>query len=617
MPNHTNAMNCFDQTKPCVCAHVYALRYKKEEYLQQLRRTLRNPAAWANVSHATKGRVLAALHLTSEHKEVDSLFPYLEITDIEKALCNILDRAREARQLKSKIEKLERDNPHIMQVEVESIDGLDGQDANRAADAMGDSDDVGELQVSIRRQRCLRKMTRLRRTLKELEASLEFGETGGIYHKSLPCSEAHKDSAVLELIQSGSVSGSLSRKVRKWAMALKPDFLEYVMLEFPKKPWQNVADLVHFNPKSDFAVPYFLDDVYGQPIPEDSFVFCMRKLSNASPADIVSVFRATAQNFPQIYNAYAFLRTKPTLMHNKETVEDLARNIPLHLAIWNFEELHAVSRECSKIVQQRLQNDGVMSKIIDTNDSKVYTYGKLIERIQTFHKMGMDSLAKALTQLAKRRLDYMKEMLTVLGTRVAVFGDASSSMQTAIDAATIFAAMVSACLNAELSFFSHRLVESPYKKPSTVEQTMEVCKKIRANGCTSLAAALWPYFHHGLYLDTIVMVTDEEENTSWEGYSFAELLKAYKEKVNPNVALIVVCVGTGDKRFRQALQGNGIEWKTVTIDRCRPDLTKFDALLEQVAAMSTVASSPEMIEREADIQDVNSADGDEEFVMIE
>ena len=65
------------------------------------------------------------------------------------------------------------------------------------------------------------------------------------------------------------------------------------------------------------------------------------------------------------------------------------------------------------------------------------------------------------------------------------------------------------------------------------------------------------------------------------------------------------------------LQNNGIEWKTVTIDRCRPDLTKFDALLEQIATMSTVASTTELIETESDIQEIQSADGDEEFVMIE
>ena len=611
MTSQSLTMDCFTQSKPCICAHVYSLRYNKVNYLQQLHRILRNPTAWSNVSHAIKCRCFASLHICSEHKEVDNLLPHLEVTDIEKGL-NFLDRTREARQLENKIEKLERDNPQLIQVETDAPEGEDCEDAGRGTHA---TEGKGH-------QKSRRKIDKLRRALKELQTALEFGEAGGCRHENDTCAKAHQDSAVTELIQSGSVSGSLSRKIRKWAKSQRPDFLEYVMLEFSTKSWQNVADLVHFNPKNDFAVPYFLDDVYGRPIPEDSFVYCMRQLLNVSTEDIVSVFCHTAQKFPQIYDAYAYLRTKPALMANKEIVEDLVRNIPLHLALWNFEELYRTSKGCSKILQERLGRHGDLSNTIDTSTSKVYTYGKLVERILTFQKMGCNELANSMSELAQHRLEHLKEMYNVPGKTIAVFGDASSSMQTAIEAATILAAMLSACLNAELSFFGSGLIKSPHKKPSTVEQTLEVCKKIQANGCTSLAAALWPYYEEKKHLDMIVLVTDEEENTDCNGYYFAGLEKLYTETVNPGLEVSEVCVGPGDYRYRLSLKANGIQCKTVTIDGSRPDLTKFDASLEQIAAFLSSSSSSTVSDamgEQRDSRETNTTfrDADEDFIMIE
>ena len=170
-----------------------------------------------------------------------------------------------------------------------------------------------------------------------------------------------------------------------------------------------------------------------------------------------------------------------------------------------------------------------------------------------------------------------------------MFGDASSSMQAAIEAATIFASMVSACLSGELSFFNGNVVPSPHDQPQTVRETLRVCHQIRACGCTSLASALWPYYQKAKVVDLFVMVTDEEENTRFQGHMFADLLAKYRQDVNPQVQLIVVTVGNGDGRFRTSLASQEIEYKTVTIDGTRPDLTKFDGLVGRLAAMSNVA----------------------------
>merc|ERR1712232_1112292 len=204
---------------------------------------------------------------------------------------------------------------------------------------------------------------------------------------------------------------------------------------------------------------------------------------------------------------------------------------------------------------------------------------------------------------------------------VAVFGDASSSMTTAIEAAAIIAGIVSTCLEGELSFFASQLVESPHPKPSTVDETLEICRQIRASGCTSLAAALWPYLGQRKVLDTIVLVTDEWENRKCHGFYFAELLKGYREKVNPQVVLVIVRVGQGSACFQRSLASNGIEATTIIIDGFRPDMTKFDALLGEIALASRTGSDDTDDDSNGPVVVANKVDKamDEEadFVMVE
>jgi hypothetical protein len=182
-------------------------------------------------------------------------------------------------------------------------------------------------------------------------------------------------------------------------------------------------------------------------------------------------------------------------------------------------------------------------------------------------------------------------------------------MQRAIEASTIFSSMTCACLDGELSFFASELVPSPFNKPSTVQQTLEVCQAVRADNCTSLAAALWPYYKNEIFVDGIVLVTDEEENHPCNSYMFAELFNAYKAKVNLEVSLVIICVGEGDCRFRQSLLLNNIEAETVIIDPVRPDLTKFDSLLVQVAGAVGVAVGHQEIDAEISTDET-------EFVIV-
>lgn len=421
----------------------------------------------------------------------------------------------------------------------------------------------------------------------------------------------NNDSAITELTQSASVSGVLSRKVREWTKSnLQEHDLQMIMLGLPKGPWLGLADLVHFRP-DEFAAHHLLVDIHSKngkkstpeeglnaeelsasaPSPSSSstnswFESSVRMLKDFHGDSLPAAFFSIASKFEDsLYKSYSYIRTQPELMSCEAIVVALCENIPLDIAIWWFEELSAVSKKCENIVSKRLSDDHDGNVLT----SSKLTYGKLVERLLTFQKMNV-SFAKDLVPLAASRLGALKEYWDEDGadkSKVAVFGDASSSMQLAIEASTIFASMVAACFDAELSFFSSGVVKSPHEKPHTVEETLEVCKKIRASGCTSLAAALWPFYSNKVVMDTFVLVTDEEENTQCNGYMFARLLAEYKKHVNEDINLIVVRVGRGDVSFQQDLKRHGINYKVVGIDSTRPDLAKFDALIGQVHMMSS------------------------------
>jgi hypothetical protein len=547
---------------PCLALHVQALHNEPDQYLAGLRAQLQNDDSFKSLSSSQIAIVAVACHITGHHQVVESVLDRCSIVEIQKML-TLLSRPSQQRQLVERINKIETVNPHLTKAQNDK-----------------------EISRKRKRGKIVALRSKLHKVGKELDLLYIHGHHQG--SKQLLCEAAHTNSAVAELIRSSSCSGSLARKVRNWARKLKPDYLEFVMLEMPKLPWIKVADFVHFRPQ-DFAVSYFLADVFGGKIPEDSFVYAMRELDDAPVDKAVDLFTEAAERYPQVYKAYASFRLKTIMHQSREIAEDFAQHMPLDTLIWYFEELYEKSHSVSKILAKRLRGPAAFKQLLQ-KDSKLSGFGKLLERVLMFQRTD-PQLATHLMEVASERLNQMVEKFQGTrkqGKRIAVFGDASASMQTAIEASTIFASMASACLDGELSFFASDLIQSPYAKPSTVKETMQICQSVNADGCTSLAAALWPYFDQQIIVDAIVLVTDEGENTECNGYSFADLLREYKETVNPQVALVIICVGSGEEEFRDSLTEHGIKATTVTIDEGRPDLTKYDALLTQVATAAGV-----------------------------
>ena len=73
----------------------------------------------------------------------------------------------------------------------------------------------------------------------------------------------------------------------------------------------------------------------------------------------------------------------------------------------------------------------------------------------------------------------------------------------------------------------------------------------RGNVATSSAAALCSHVKNKQRVDLLVPVTDEYENIPCNRESHSSLLARHKEEVNLDVKVVIVCIGRGNRAFRQ------------------------------------------------------------------
>mmetsp|Transcript_37827 Transcript_37827/g.77674 ORF Transcript_37827/g.77674 Transcript_37827/m.77674 type:complete len:583 (-) Transcript_37827:40-1788(-) len=370
-------------------------------------------------------------------------------------------------------------------------------------------------------------------------------------------------------------SGALMKHIRRWIGKIDSSALEFFLLARPKEPWMELADLCHAKP-SNFQLDYFLPSVFGSEAPAGS----IHALADECK---------TAEDIPRLLDAresfascYSWIRTKfPPQSYPVATKEALAAKIPLEEALWYYEEL------CGGNV------DSILTERIGAGEALVEegkegrghaNFGKLMERLLLFQRRN----APFASLLIPRAEQLLKEvgMNLARGRKVAVLGDASSSMQVAIDSAAIIAASITSCFDAELSFF-HSSSFKPHLLPRNAEQTLEVASLVKAGGCTANAASLLPFYQSKQEVDLFVMVTDEEENTRAGGMFFHELFDKYVKEVYPHAKVFFVSfIRPTDPGHMVALlnaRGLGERVKQFKFDPARPDLSKLNSLLGMIA----------------------------------
>ena len=275
------------------------------------------------------------------------------------------------------------------------------------------------------------------------------------------------------------------------------------------------------------------------------------------------------EKYQLLRESFSHIRLKlPASERDERCNSALAEHMPLADGLWYYEELRGVETGYGGRVSLRGESkvDEIIKRRLEAGEliggkMKTDNFGKLCERLLKFKQLEtqrhiaafwpllMPLADKMLEELKARRLALVRgsgprklaagslheaggvealaavpeavveSVPTAPALRIAVLGDASASMQTAINSATIIGAMMSAIFEAELVFFNNKAFKSKIPMPGTTSDVLAVTEEVRANCSTSPAAALYEFYKRKQKIDIFLCVTDEQENTGYDGRS--------------------------------------------------------------------------------------------------
>eukprot|EP01059_Diplonema_ambulator_P033719 TRINITY_DN7191_c0_g1_i1.p1 TRINITY_DN7191_c0_g1~~TRINITY_DN7191_c0_g1_i1.p1 ORF type:complete len:903 (+),score=374.26 TRINITY_DN7191_c0_g1_i1:53-2710(+) len=385
------------------------------------------------------------------------------------------------------------------------------------------------------------------------------------------------ENAIIEEL-TATMSGSMCKRFQAWVKKIKRGTLMHFLLEFGLEPWQEFLDIIHINPK-DLQLPEFAPCVYDPKKKRPATVEYSLKLTNDTLQDVVALKK---NHVPLTYLRKKF---KMARVPNKVKAA-ITEYTDINTLVWWYEELQC--SETDKILEER---------ITKKCEVPTFGYGKLMERLMSMHASN-SPIFQCLVPAAEERL---KGYHLPLKTPLAVLGDCSGSMHVAVRAGSIIVSLLTALGSADLLFFNHKAID-PLFVPTTIKDVLMLSHFTKADGATSPASALERLYLARNKVETLLLVSDEEENEPSHimQKSFTQLMKKYMEDVNKDVKVVLVSFlpskpDPEDLRpAEQQLNGQmyldlveaGITPLQVRIDGNRPDLTKVDFLLGRLSSES-------------------------------
>jgi len=204
-------------------------------------------------------------------------------------------------------------------------------------------------------------------------------------------------------------------------------------------------------------------------------------------------------------------------------------------------------KDVKELIDQKLA-EAASDKRVSTMKAK-----KAIEAA----KMDEES-ERILTEVTDKRIADKVEIKRA----TALFVDKSSSMTSAIEVAKQLAALVSAVITADFHVYAFDTaafeVKAEVKKGQrpALSDWEKAFKFIKANGSTSIGAALAKMTRDRVYAEQVVIVTDEGENTA---PYFRDAWTEYGAVMKTALSVIIVQVGGSNHSFVTGLQSRGIE----------------------------------------------------------
>lgn len=381
-----------------------------------------------------------------------------------------------------------------------------------------------------------------------------------------------KKNLALQIPTHGSCSGALSRHIRKWVRSFKESQLEFYALQMPTEPWKKLANLIHLNPVKDFPnAPWFLPYCFGQALESGTKLEKCKNMTAQNVNDLIAEY-----DLP-----YSYIKKFSSSLNKESKIKIAKCQDSVDQILWHYEDL--VCKEVDDIIRARLENGEEVNM----------PYGKLMERLLMLKDKSGKNFSDKNSIFSLIIPDAEKRLLTFKSTLpgpVAVIGDASASMSVAIRTATIISSLLTAICSAKLSFFNNKTWDATVD-PKKISDVLQLAHSTKASCSTAPAASLVPFYEKKEVVKTIVIVTDEEENTpasfkdkkgKEDRLMFYDLFMKYRKEVYPASLIFISFLRSqhseGDmyRKFKSSEVPDVMQFK---FSGDRPDLTKLDSIL--------------------------------------
>ena len=180
--------------------------------------------------------------------------------------------------------------------------------------------------------------------------------------------------------------------------------------------------------------------------------------------------------------------------------------------------------------------------------------------------------AKKAAQVAQLDVETKRKLTEITDQRVAdkveikrptaLFVDKSGSMTQAIEIAKQLAALVSAVISADFHVYAFDTAAFSIKadveagKRPTLSDWEKAFKFIKADGSTSIGCAMMKLLKDKIYIEQVVIITDEGENTV---PYFRAAWSEYEKEMHVAPSVLIVKAGGSHPAFERGLQEQGIE----------------------------------------------------------
>ena len=406
-----------------------------------------------------------------------------------------------------------------------------------------------------------------------------------------------------------SLNSSRINIIKGWVNFLTPSRLEYRALLFNLDSWKKLCDLLHLNPEKDFSLKWFQPYCYGKPAPLGTIVNDFNNLTNDNfielynkhkfDYEIVRTKFIVAEKKSKKSKKNAITKSKNVLSMNDQTKKVIIDKENINTVLWYLDELINPTNETN-----------LLNRIIIEKDNMNLSYGKMIDIIARLtNKETIDEMMK----IANSK----KETYHVNVERpVAVFGDQSSSMEIAIKTSGIITSLLTYICDASLDLFhsANNHIENP---PREIREAIDFGKNIKTQGMTCPASSLGKYYDEKKVIKTIIIITDEEENTQCKikntealsrisgllseqalesipkfqqhTYDFARLYMKYHQEIYPaKIVFISFSDPNHDAMMARELKKSlGEDYdkyvKVFKFDVKNPDLNRMDIVLKHLS----------------------------------